>query len=94
MTKRACSFENVALTTGLSWLKACHGRVAQTSALAYQPDWSTHSFQAAINDLEPNSGLRVVVLRYLNEGKLRTLEARGLSGLDLFSNAVIVVPET
>ncbi len=79
---------------GASRLEVRHARVAHTFAVTYRPDWSARSFQAAIDDLGQNDGLRMVVLPYLDEDKLRTLETRGLSGLDLCGNAVIVVPGT
>ncbi len=59
----------------------------------YRPDWTTRSFEATLEHLNPApSALPMVLLPYLSDEKLNALAVAKVSGLDLCGNALILVP--
>jgi hypothetical protein len=68
-----------------------------TFALEYQNNWLQRSFESTLKLLEQKSRdfglLPLIVLPFLDEEKLLTLEQRSISGLDLCGNGFVRVPD-
>lgn len=59
----------------------------------YRPDWTTRSFEAALEHSRTAPPAHpMVVLPYLSDEKLNSLAAAQVSGMDLCGNALILVP--
>jgi hypothetical protein len=58
--------------------------------------WTPKVVTEAADHVQRNAGVRrlcpLVIVPYLGEDRLRELEARGISGIDLCGNGVVVVP--
>src|SRR5262249_14573942 len=73
------------------WKGGTAGFVVETKSLSTPKEFETATGQA--NSYARTSGaLPMVILPYLRESQLRELENRGISGLDLCGNGVVVVP--
>ncbi|WP_299429355.1 hypothetical protein [uncultured Meiothermus sp.] len=74
-------------------LRITFGEDSFDFAYVYRPDWTTRSFEAALEHANAvPSAYPMVVLPYLSDEKLKLLAAAQVSGLDLCGNALILVP--
>jgi hypothetical protein len=70
-----------------------YGAIDQQFNVNYRTDWSERNFQLAITTAKLiKNALPLIVLPYLSEERLITLEREQISGLDLCGNGLIIVP--
>jgi len=74
-------------------LRIAYGEDSFDFFYTYRPDWTTRSFEAALEHANAVlSAYPMVVLPYLSDEKLKLLSAAQVSGMDLCGNALILVP--
>lgn len=74
-------------------LRIAYGEDSFDFSYIYRPDWTTRSFETALEHTRPAPSTHsMVVLPYLSDEKLNALAVAAVSGLDLCGNALILVP--
>ena len=76
----------------ISWNGSSYRFAAEIKARS-NPRTLLNAVEQALRMASPPETLPLVIVPYLTEDQLQELEARGVSGLDLNGNGVVVVPE-